>query len=586
VPTSIVNADALLAIDVGAANTRAFFFDAVEGVYRFVAVGEAVSTYAPPVNDVSEGVHQAIHRLEQISGRQFIRPVDEILIMPTTADNNGVDKVAATISAAAPLKIVSFGLLEEASLESARNLAGTTYGRLVDSISMNDRRHLSGNIDDLMRLAPDLIVVAGGTDGGASKSVFKLLDPLGLACLLQPLNQRPHILYVGNQDIAPEIQSTFAAYTTVHTAPNIRPALEQEQLGPAEGRLREIFRRIHTKRDTGINQLDVWSEGRLLPAAAGFSRVVQFLDQIFEPTKGVLGIDVGAATTNLAVSFPGHGLRQRIYSPFGLGAPAGNLLASGKLAEVMRWLSVSISETDVRDYLLHKGLYPNSLPVTAEELNLEQALAREIIRAAVKGLRPSFPKGLVGSGPGLLPWFEPIVAAGSVLTNAPTRGQSLLMLLDGLEPTGISTVALDHKNMLAPLGALAEINPLLTVQVLESGALHSLGTVISPVGSARPGTPILRVRLSGSEGEEKTLDIKAGMLAAIPLPAGQTANLHLQPLHRFDVGMGGAGRGGKLKVVGGSLGVVIDARGRPLRLSFDPERRRDQNKKWLAALGN
>ena len=65
----------------------------------------------------------------------------------------------------------------------------------------------------------------------------------------------------------------------------------------------------------------------------------------------------------------------------------------------------------------------------------------------------------------------------------------------------------------------------------------------------------------------------------------EAATLRLQPLHRFDVGMG-PGRGGSLKVVGGSMGIVIDARGRPLNLNVDPVQRREQMKKWLWILGN
>jgi hypothetical protein len=62
--------------------------------------------------------------------------------------------------------------------------------------------------------------------------------------------------------------------------------------------------------------------------------------------------------------------------------------------------------------------------------------------------------------------------------------------------------------------------------------------------------------------------------------------LHLQPLHRFDVGMGGPGNSGSVKVMGGVLGVVIDARGRPLSLHTDPARRRELHKKWLWMVGS
>lgn len=43
------------------------------------------------------------------------------------------------------------------------------------------------------------------------------------------------------------------------------------------------------------------------------------------------------------------------------------------------------------------------------------------------------------------------------------------------------------------------------------------------------------------------MDIRQGDLEVIPLPAGQRASLQLQPFHRYDVGMGGAGRGGNTR---------------------------------------
>jgi hypothetical protein len=83
------------------------------------------------------------------------------------------------------------------------------------------------------------------------------------------------------------------------------------------------------------------------------------------------------------------------------------------------------------------------------------------------------------------------------------------------------------------------------------------------------------------DGVESEQEIRHGSLVAMKLPLGQSGTLHLTPLHRFDVGMGGLGRGGTVKVIGGVLGVVIDARGRPLRITAEPSRRRELLNKWL-----
>jgi hypothetical protein len=83
-----------------------------------------------------------------------------------------------------------------------------------------------------------------------------------------------------------------------------------------------------------------------------------------------------------------------------------------------------------------------------------------------------------------------------------------------------------------------------------------------------------------NEGSETTVDIKNGALELIAIPMGQTVNVKLQPLQRFDVGMGGPGVSGNIKITGGAMGLVVDARGRPLRFAEDPLRRLETVQKW------
>ena len=95
----------------------------------------------------------------------------------------------------------------------------------------------------------------------------------------------------------------------------------------------------------------------------------------------------------------------------------------------------------------------------------------------------------------------------------------------------------------------------------------------------------MHVRVIYESGDEVSFEVKYGTLEALPLPMGQSARIRIQPMQRADVGMGGPGRGGTVRVVGGALGVVIDARGRPLQLPDDAGRRRELFKKWLWTLG-
>src|ERR671918_3114649 len=103
---SLVQNESILALDVGAAVTRAVLFDVVEGQYRFVASGQAPTTAEAPFKDIGMGVREAITHLQNITGSMLLGPNDNNLIAPAQADGSGVDAVVGTISAGPAVKTV------------------------------------------------------------------------------------------------------------------------------------------------------------------------------------------------------------------------------------------------------------------------------------------------------------------------------------------------------------------------------------------------------------------------------------------------------------------------------------------------
>jgi hypothetical protein len=581
--TPELSGTSLLAIDVGEANTRAILFDVVEGRYRFLAIGTAKTTAQAPYNHIGEGINRAIANLEDITGRELIGDNDR-LIIPSKLDGSGIDMFVGTLSAGPPLQVIASGLLEDISLASAQRLSSTTYAQVVDTLGLNDRKKPEERLDTILRQRPDVIVIAGGTENGATNSVLRMVEAVGLACSLMSQEQRPEVLFVGNQSLNEEVESKLGTLTKHYYAPNVRPGIEIEQLSPARAKMIEIFRSIRSARIPGVVDLDEWSGMRLTPTSTAFARIVQFLSKVYDPTKGVLGIDIGASATTIVAAYDGE-FSLSVYPEFGLGKGIPGLLENASIDDIQRWIPLEVGEDYIRDYIYNKGIYPTSIPISTEDLAIEQALARQAIRRAIFAAEDSFPKKITRSGSGMLPWFEPILATGSVLTKAPSVGHSLLTILDAVQPTSITTIVLDQSNLAAAIGAAAPINPYLSVQVLESSAFLSLATVVAPISNTRPGTPILRLRVTYESGDETSFDIKQGTLEALPIPMGEAARLHLQPLHRSDVGLGGPGRSGSVRVVGGVLGVVVDARGRPIRMPRDTTRRQDLYKKWLWTLG-
>lgn len=579
--STILEADTLLAVDVGTVNTRVSLFDVVDGRYRMVATGRASSTAGAPIFDVREGMHVALDEVSEITGRPFFDESDA-LVMPTTNSGAGVDAFVSTASAGPHVRTVLVGLMPGVSMESARRLASSTYLNVVEEIGLMDVRREAELVDAMLDAKPDLILMVGGTDSGATASVIRQIETVSLAISLLPTVQRPALVFAGNTSLGAAVVEHFQDTSKVEIVSNIRPDLEHEELGPARLKLAEIVNQLRSQRIAGFEDLNGWSGGYMMLTADAFGRVVRYLSQVYDPDKGVLGIDVGASHVTIAAAFDGV-LNNKVHSDLGLGISLPGLLRYASVADISRWLPTEVPDAEVRDYIFNKAIYPGTIPAELTDLHIEYALLRELVRAGLSNSRSDW---AVGASSELMPPLEPIIATGGAIARAPRPGYAALVLLDAVQPRGITTLVLDPYNLVPAVGAAAGLLPMITVQVLESGSFVSLGTVVSPVGRGREGKPVLRIRIEPESGGEPIEGIvRYGQLVLLPLRQGEHARMTLRPEKGFDVGFGGRGKAGALRVAGGALGVIIDARGRPLELSNDPAHRRELNQKWLYDIG-
>lgn len=582
-PVSLVESNSLLAIDIGSVNTRAAYFDVVEGQYRFIGMGQALTSLAPPAKNIALGIQSAIESLQQVIGKPLIDN-NGGLIVPSQAEGFGVDSLCATVSAGDTVRTLLVGLLPDVSLKSVESLALSAGTQIVDAISINDTRSLNEQLDAFLKAKPDLVLVAGGTDGGATLSIQKMLELVGLASYLLPEERRPALLFAGNQKISQQVRASLRNLVSeVKIAPNVRPLADAEDLVPAQRELADLMIGLRQRQMPELEDLRSLSGSTVLPSVYNQGRMVRFLSRYFDTGRGVLSVDLGASALKMALAF-GDELYSYVFSQYGMGEPLSGLAVHTDFDELLRWLPLALPGDVVRDYVYQKSLYPAFIPTSSEELAIEQTIARHLLQNASYQAVSKLPLRH-RSRSGLLPAVQPILAGGAVLTEAPALGQKLLMLLDGLQPAGITTLAMDQNNLLGMLGAVAEQNSLLPVHVIDSGALAYLATVIAPViNNVNYGTPIVRAKIIRSDGSQNETEVKMGALQVLPLESGQTARLQLRPLQRADVGLG-PGRAGEVEVIGSALGVVIDARGRPIRLPTEAERRRELLTLWKNKMG-
>src|SRR5688572_20451291 len=324
-PTSLVEGNSLLAVDIGAVTTRAAYFDVVEGRYLFIAMGESPTTANAPMKNVALGVQLAIENLQSVIGKPLIDSEGR-LTMPSQPDGIGVDSMVTTISVGPAIKTLVVGLLADVSLRSIEALAQTTYTRIIDTISLNDQRRPDQQVDAIVRYSPELILIAGGVDGGATSSIQKVLEIIGLAAYLLPEAKRPAVLYAGNQTLAEEVQNSLNSIAShVQITPNVRPSLEVEDLAPAQRDLASLMVKVREQQMPELAELRQLSGGVILPSAYAQGRMIRFLSSYFDSGKGVLSVDAGASAISIGASFKGN-LHLNVFPQFGLGEPLAGLL--------------------------------------------------------------------------------------------------------------------------------------------------------------------------------------------------------------------------------------------------------------------
>jgi hypothetical protein len=273
-----------------------------------------------------------------------------------------------------------------------------------------------------------------------------------------------------------------------------------------------------------------------------------------------------------------------------------NVLAEAGLANIMRWVPFTIDEQTLRNRIKNKMIRPTTIPQTLDELQIEQAIAREALRLALIHHK-SLATGLKGvqqertisdvfeqqtSGKTLIDMLtlDLIVGSGGILSHAPRRIQSMLMMVDAYEPMGCTRLSVDSIFMMPHLGVLSTINEKAATDVFVRDCMVYLGTCVAPIGRGKDGEVCADCEITWPEGKTTKEQLRFGELRLFPLESGKQATIKVQPAKGINMGAG-AGAAITQEVHGGVAGLLFDGRGRPLRLPADQQGRIAALKKWF-----
>ena len=584
----------VIATDCGSTTTKAILIEKVDGAYRQTCRGEAPTTVEAPFEDVTRGVLNAIQEVEELSGRQIL---DGERIITPAEDGRGVDIYISTSSAGGGLQMMVAGVVQAMTGESAQRCALGAGAIVMDVLAANDGRQPHQKIERIRQLRPDMVLLSGGTDGGTVSHVVELAEFIAAA------DPRPRfgtgfnlpVIYAGNREAREDIHRVLGGKTALTVTENLRPVLERENLGPARQVIHDLFLEHVMAQAPGYRKLMTWTGAPIMPTPGAVGIMMQTIART--QRIHIVGVDIGGATTDVFSVF-GNTFNRTVSANLGMSYSVSNVLAEAGLEGVMRWAPFRVDEADLRDRIKNKMIRPTTIPQTLEELQIEQAIAREALRLAfvqhralavgLKGVQTertlSDAFDQAGAGESLIDMMalDLLVGSGGVLSHAPRRAQATAMLIDAFQPEGVTRLAVDSIFMMPHLGVLSTVNEGAATQVFERDCLIYLGTCVAPVGSGKPGTPCAAYEVVLPDGP-RSGELRVGELIRLPLVQNAEAELVLRPARNWDAG---AGRGQEMRatVKGGEVGLILDGRGRPIVLLEDEAERVHQIDTWSKTL--
>ncbi|MBP5468772.1 MAG: glutamate mutase L, partial [Candidatus Riflebacteria bacterium] len=172
----------ILATDCGSTTTKAILIEKRNGVFRLIVRGEAPTTVEAPVEDVTQGVLNAVAEVQELAGRQILTDDSRAIIKPyDEKTKKGVDIYVSTSSAGGGLQMMVTGVVKTMSGESATRAALGAGAIVMDVLATNDGRLPHQKIQRIRHLRPDMILLSGGVDGGNTKQVIGLAEIIAAA---------------------------------------------------------------------------------------------------------------------------------------------------------------------------------------------------------------------------------------------------------------------------------------------------------------------------------------------------------------------------------------------------------------------
>jgi hypothetical protein len=560
--------ESIVVADFGHGTSRAFLLEQVGGAFRFVAKAEGPTTSTLPFENVSIGWTQLLRQLEWATGRTLTGR--DGLAMPQQESGDGVDALLICSTLAEPARVA---VLEAGSspvvglvLDGLKRAHSRVFHVSAPS-GRKDGGWASAQAEVLRAFRPEMVVLVVGSN--PADSLTRILQ---LAKQIAMNGTVSRAVVVADGAAQEQGLAAFAGKIRVRgVSPVVRSA--GDIAAEIERELLESFRaRVATPDFSEISRA---ASADVISRAHAVDMVNRFIARAFGRRVATVGIDDGmhvhwaSAEAGTLATAPN----------LDLGASITGLTAR-EVAEAAIWLPFDANEDELITWVLNRSIRPWTVPESPRDIAIEQAFARQVTRRGLAEIARTQPLALSGVD---------LVIGGPVFARWNQPGAAALALLDSIDVVpdeGVLDLALDQDGLMAVAGALGSLDPGLAANVFEYDALIHLGSAVVIGGSSHEGDLACRGEIHYENGGMTQFSVGNGSLEVLPLRPGEMATLVLRPERRYSVGGHSAGKTVTLaderRIVGGLVGVIIDARSRSLVNAGS--NRSNKVKQWLDAV--
>jgi uncharacterized protein (TIGR01319 family) len=380
----------------------------------------------------------------------------------------------ACSSAAGGLRMVTVGLVRELTAEAARRAALGAGAKLVGTFAYRLTRT---DVERIVLLKPDILLLAGGTDGGNSEVILHNAGVLGQCALACP------IVLAGNREAADRVISALAGKEVI-LCDNVMPEFNVLNIESARAAIRQVFidRIVHAK---GIDRAQAEFDQVLMPTPAAVLEGAKLLADGCPGRSGLgplMVIDPGGATTDVHSIASGEPSSPGII-PQGLPEPRIKRTVEGDLG--MRHNAAAIAEAVGIDKLAADARIdigrvaslietlaqdPEHLPQDPDEAALDQALARAAVKLAVTRHCGTVATVYTATGPVSVQYGKDLTGVGAVIGtggalvhSTDPRAVLEMSLASDAEPLSLRPtrpkLLLDREYLLYACGLLGAVEP-------------------------------------------------------------------------------------------------------------------------------